>query len=88
MLIHDFSSYDLPVDIYADGIGAVENLGENFRTVLFTFQRSAGGILKRVPVVCVVRPKSSLLLKDGPIARQLQTEGDPRAAHRETRLHS
>jgi hypothetical protein len=68
MNICDFSMFDLPQDVYADGIGAVENLGENFRTVLFTFQRSDGGILKRVPVLCLVRPKSSLLLKDGPIA--------------------
>jgi hypothetical protein len=88
MMMYDFSSYDLPSDVYADGIGAVENLGENFRTVLFTFQRSDGGILRKVPVLCVVRPKSSLLLKDGPIARQLLAQGDPRTARSEARLHS
>jgi hypothetical protein len=27
----DFSGYNLPSDVYADGIGAVEILGENFR---------------------------------------------------------
>ena len=88
MIACDFSSFDLPSDTYADGIGSVENLGENFRTVLFTFQRSDGGILRRVPVLCVVRPKSSLLTKDGVIARQLLAEADPRRANGEVRLHS
>jgi hypothetical protein len=89
MLQCDFSGYDLPADIYADGIGAVDNLGENFRSILFVFSRGHGGILTRVPVLCLVRPKS-VLRKDGAIAQQLQFQGDPRMTFpdRESQLHS
>lgn len=78
MLGEDFSGFDLPGDVYADAIGRVENLGENFRMIFFAFSRSDGGILRKVPVLCLVRPKSSLLLKDGVIARRLMADVDPR----------
>lgn len=88
MVVCDFSEFDLPRDVYADAIGGVENLGDNFRTIYFVFSRGDGGILRRVPVLCVVRPKSSILLKDGAVARMLRGESDPRRAPSEERLHS
>lgn len=89
MMKCDFDCYDL-TDTYADGIGNVETLGETFRTILFAYRRTEGGIIRRVPVISLVRPKSSLLLKDGPIARELQRQADPRTFRdqEELPLHS
>lgn len=84
----DFSGYDLPADCYADGIGSVENLGENFRTIFFVFAHVDGGVWRRVPMFCIVRPKSSILRKDGMIHRMLAGEPDPRARVEGERLHS
>jgi hypothetical protein len=76
MLGCDFSGYDLPADVYVDDIGAVENLGDNFRSVFFVYSRSEGGILRRVPVLCLVRPKASV--RGGQVLRWLQEQADPR----------
>lgn len=84
----DFSGYDLPADVYADAIGAVENLGENFRTIFYVFAHVDGGVWRRVPVLCVVRPKSSILRKDGVISRMLCGDSDPRQTREGERLHS
>lgn len=84
----DFSGYDLPADVYADGIGAVENLGDNFRTIFFVFAHGDGGLWRRLPILCVVRPKSSILKKDGIIHRLLMGEGDPREAQEAERIYS
>jgi len=70
----DFSGYDLPADIYADGIGAVDNLGHNFRSVFFVWTRQ-GGILRKIPVLCLIRPKESLT--DGGVRRELSTQASP-----------
>jgi hypothetical protein len=43
-LSHDFSTFDLPADVYSDGIGIVENLGDNFTSV-YSFILSIGGLL-------------------------------------------
>lgn len=49
-------------DIYADGIGDIENLGDCFRTIYFTFSRPLeGGAVERVVVAKLVRPKKSIL---------------------------
>lgn len=74
----DFSTYDLPQDTYCDDIGGVDNLGDNFRTIFVVYSRTDGGILTPVPVLCVVRPKSSILVKGGAIAKMLGGEADPR----------
>lgn len=74
----DFSTYEMPTDTYADDIGGVDNLGENFRTIFVVYSRTDGGILTPVPVLCVVRPKSSILVKGGAIAKMLGGEADPR----------
>jgi hypothetical protein len=78
----DFSGYELPADIYADDIGAVENLGDNFRSVFFAYSRSEGGILKKVPVLCLVRPKSGIM--GGQVLRWLRQLPDPRKEARES----
>lgn len=58
-------------DIYADGMGAIHNLGDsNFRTVFFTWVRAPSGLYERVVVAKIVRPKSSLRA-GGYIAKQL-----------------
>lgn len=88
MMRCDFSGFDLPADVYADGIGSVQNLGENFRTIFFVFAHSDGGVWQRVPMFCVVRPKSSILKKDGMIHRMLRGESDPRAPSDGEQLHS
>lgn len=74
----DFSTYDLPTDCYADDIGGVDNLGDNFRTIYVVYSRTDGGILTPVPVLCIVRPKSSILVKGGAICKMLGGEADPR----------
>jgi hypothetical protein len=86
MLGCDFSGYELPKDVYADDIGAVENLGENFRSVFFVYSRSDGGVLRRVPVLCLVRPKSSML--GGQVSRWLLEQSDPRKEARDGAMHS
>lgn len=57
----------MPVsDVYADGIGAIEDLGDCFRTIYFTYSRPLeGGAIERVVVAKLVRPKKSILRGDG-----------------------
>lgn len=88
MFRSDFSSYELPADVYTDGIGQVDNLGVNFRSVFFVFRRGAGGVLMQVPVLCLVRPRSSLT--DGGVRRELLAQEDPNRRNRQTEhiLHS
>lgn len=73
----DFSTFDLPADVYADDIGGVDNLGTNFRTIFVAYSRTECGVLKPTPVFCVVRPKSSILVKGGAIHRMLEGEREP-----------
>lgn len=62
-------------DIYADGIGDVQRLGDGvFRTVYFTWARSAGGIYERHVVAKLVRPRSSLLNPMGDLARKIDAQ--------------
>lgn len=49
------------LDIYSDGIGAVDNLGVNFRATYFVFARGEGGQIERVVVCRLIRPKMSLI---------------------------
>lgn len=84
MLDGDFSGFDLPADIYADGIGAVENLGHNFRSVFFVWRRQSG-VLIMVPVLCLIRPRESLT--DGGVRRRLLTQGTP-GKEKSSVLHS
>lgn len=46
-------------DIYSDG-QEYENLGACFRTTFFTYNRGAGGVLTRLVVAKVVRPRTVL----------------------------
>ena len=66
----------MPVnDIYCDGIGAVENLGDCFRTIYFTYSRPLdGGRIERVVVARLVRPKAAILCKQGAVAQWLARE--------------
>lgn len=48
-------------EFYADGIGTVEALGANFRTTYFTWGAGPDGIIRRIPVVRVVRPLASII---------------------------
>lgn len=74
---HDFWNFDLPADVYADDIGGVDNLGSNFRTVFVVYSRTESGVLRPTPVFCIVRPKSSILVKGGAIHRMLKEEREP-----------
>jgi hypothetical protein len=51
----DFGGYP---EIYADGVGAVDILGVNARTKMFTWQK-IDGVYPRVTVLSVVRPVGS-----------------------------
>lgn len=89
MLRCDFSRYDLPADVYADALVGVDDLGGNFRSVFATFARSDNGVLVPVPVLCVVRPKTSILVKDGAISKLLAMSRHPVRDNEEGgRLHS
>lgn len=47
-------------EVYVDGIGSVDDLGDTFRTIYFTFARIPGStIFQRMAVVKIVRPKSA-----------------------------
>lgn len=57
-------------DIYADGIGEIENLGDCFRMIYFTYsQPFDGGPMERIAVAKLVRPKKTILTKGGEIAK-------------------
>lgn len=72
--------------IYVDGILDVQNLGPNFATTYFMFERALEGCqMLRAPIVRLVRPKRSILKPDGIIAQMLALQADP---CRELRLHS
>ena len=48
------------LEVYADGLGALELLGPNFRATYFTWAAAADSTLvRRVPVIKVVRPVAS-----------------------------
>lgn len=81
MLGCDFSGYEMPEDTYVDDIGAVENLGDNFRSTFFIYS-TEGGILRRIPKLCLVRPKSSMM--GGAVMRWLRQLPDPRREARES----
>ena len=74
----DFSGFDLPADIYADGIGQVDNLGHNFRSVFFVWTRSRG-VLTKIPVLCLIRPTKSLT--GGAVNRELERQAMPAIGH-------
>lgn len=60
-------------DVYVDGIGNMENLGDTFRTIYFTFARPyVCGPLERVITVRLIRPRRSLLTRDSAMAQWLQ----------------
>ena len=60
------------IDIYADGIDHIENLGNVMRIVYFTWQR-IGSVMQRTCVAKIVRPTASLLSpKD--LARMLEDQ--------------
>jgi hypothetical protein len=54
--------FELPADIYVDGIGAAYMLGrECFRTIYFAWVRLPGmSVLQKRPVISLVRPVSAL----------------------------
>lgn len=67
-------------DIYADGIGDIENLGDCFRTIYFTFSKPLdGGAIERVVVAKLVRPKKSILRPNGAVMEWLAREERMRA---------
>lgn len=74
-------------DIYADGIGEIENLGDCFRAIYFTFSRPPdGGAIERVMVAKLVRPKKSILRGDGGaiaewLAREAKRRRSPDGLH-------
>lgn len=73
-------------DLYVDGIGAIDNLGPNFRTIYYRLaQPLEGGPLERVVTLRLVRPVNSLL-KGSSVAAWLRTNA-PEIAE-EFRLHS
>jgi hypothetical protein len=69
-------------DIYADGIGEIENLGDCFRMIFFTYSRPLeGGATERVVVAKVVRPKKSILRGDsGAVAEWLARQARQQSA--------
>lgn len=77
-------------DIYSDGIGAIENLGDCFRTIFFTFSRPFdGGAVERIVVARLVRPKKSILRGDkGAVAEWLAREQLKARSVEGDRLHS
>ena len=66
-LIESFSVQD----VYCDGIGDVENLGNGvFRTIYFTYTRTPGSnVLERVVCAKIIRPTASLLNPEGMMAQ-------------------
>lgn len=57
----DLIDTGLVPDIYVDDVGAVENLGDCFRTVYFTWARAPGGaIFCKIVVAKLIRPKRAL----------------------------
>lgn len=49
-------------EFYVDGIGSVDDLGDNCRTIYFTFARAPGSqVYLRMAAVKLVRPKSTLV---------------------------
>jgi hypothetical protein len=46
-------------EIYADGIGDVQNLGSTIRKLFFTWQK-IDGIYQRIVVVSIIRPITTL----------------------------
>lgn len=77
-------------DIYADGIGEIENLGDCFRMIFFTYSRPLeGGAIERVVVAKLVRPKKSILRGDGgAVAEWLAREAKRRRKTDTEGLHS
>lgn len=49
------------IDTYADGVVEVENLGSNFRTIYFVWQKSPTGLIEKVAVAKIVRPVDSIV---------------------------
>lgn len=81
----DFSGFDL-TDVYADDIGDVQKLaGGNFRSIFFVW-RADGGIVRKVPVLSLIRPIASLT--GGEIRRWLREIPDPSAVRNPGGLHS
>lgn len=56
-LMADFACLE---PVYADGIAGLINLGENYGTLLYRWQRVGPGKLERVPALYLVRPRSIL----------------------------
>jgi hypothetical protein len=56
-------------DVFADGIAEIQNLGTNYRTIYFSWQRSPGGLYEKVAVMKIVRPMTSIVDKDSHFAR-------------------
>ena len=66
------------LDIYADGVAHVENLGGCFRTVYFTWSRPvANDPAFRIVSAKIVRPNMSLLNQNGSLARMLASQPPP-----------
>lgn len=63
-------------DIYADGIGQIENLGDCFRMIFYTYSKPLeGGAQERVVVAKIIRPKKSILRGDkGAVTEWLERE--------------
>lgn len=62
------------LDIYADGVSHVENLGGCFRTVYFTWSRPLGEPACRIVCARIVRPNTSLLNQTGAMAKMLASQ--------------
>lgn len=65
--------------IYVDGIieESVTNLGENVSATYFRYER-IDGVTQKVPVMEIIRPKSSTLVRNGALARFANMQPDPR----------
>lgn len=61
-LIASFSCID---PVYVDGVAGFMNLGDNFAQVYYRWQpvcaEGCGFSYEKVPAVCIVRPKTSIL---------------------------
>lgn len=66
-------------DIYCDGIGDIENLGNGmFRTIYFTYTRAPGSsVMERVVCAKIIRPTASLLSPQGLMAQWVARQRRP-----------
>ena len=74
--------------VYADGVLELHNLGSNFAMTFFVYETDPmGGPDIKVPVLKLIRPKSSIASPDCPLVEKLAKMPDPTAPER-VRMHA